>query len=104
MIEQLEQAGAPPEVIAAARKQANPEADVVEVWPENWESFTLFSSLSTQWVVAVGVSAARRIGLNYPAAESVMRMMNIPRKRQSALLGDLRVMERAALKVWNKDD
>lgn len=104
MIRQLEVAGAPAEVIAAARQQSSQVDGDIEVWPENEQSVKLFLSLGTQWMVAVGVSAMRPLGLNYQSMESAMRVLNIPRKDRPALFSDVRLMEREVLKVLNKQD
>lgn len=54
--------------------------------------------MQTQWRAgAQGV-----VGLDYSAIEPVLRLQQIDTARWPALFDDLRVMERAALKVINK--
>ncbi|MBD3812717.1 MAG: DUF1799 domain-containing protein [Betaproteobacteria bacterium] len=74
------------------------EDEVFELWPENAEPFGVFIALQTQWRAgAQGV-----VGLDYSAIEPVLRLQQIDTARWPALFDDLRVMERAALKVINK--
>lgn len=44
------------------------------------------------------------LGIDYSAIEPVLRLRQIDAARWPALFDDLRVMERAALKVINKRD
>lgn len=92
--------GAPPEVIEAARRKAEPEEEVCWVYEENWNSVLFFFACATQWVV----SMSGRTGLNYPGVESVMRMHGTKRKDRKALFADVQVMEFAALEVLNKKE
>lgn len=66
-----------------------------EIWPENAESCVLFFQLGTQWQVSMGGV----VGLNYTAAEAVMRIRGV--KNRARMFDDLRLMEAAVLKVWN---
>jgi hypothetical protein len=63
------------------------------VWPENWESFEIFSTLQTQWRSGFGGPT----GLDYNTLYATMTLMNIDQKKQLDLLADIRVMEFAAL-------
>jgi len=76
---------------------------VLELWEAHLEAFEIFCALETQWHIAAGFSVART-GLRYSEATNLMRERGIRRERRAALLEDLRVMERAALEVWNKAD
>lgn len=67
-----------------------------EIWPENEDICRLFFDLVTQWTV--GMSGA--VGLNYAAAEAVMRIRRL--RDRAHLLDGLRVMERAALRELNR--
>lgn len=88
--------GAPAEIIAAAQSQLIGEDDGCEVWPENWQSVTLFLALSTQWNVS---SAGSALGINYVSIESIMRIFSIKKKKRMAMFDDIRLMEIAALGV-----
>lgn len=66
------------------------------------ESFRLFCALETQWRVAVGLGGSAYIGIDYTAAEAVMRMRRV--KDRAAALDDLRSMEAAVLPILNKHD
>jgi hypothetical protein len=68
------------------------DGQVFEVWEENAPAIGLFVRLSTQWKVS---AMGRLMGIDYTAAESVMRMTGARKRR--ALLDDLRVMESAVL-------
>lgn len=93
--------GAPPEVIEEAQRKANPEEEVCWVFEENWNSVLFFFALETQWNIG---GMGGYIGLNYVAAESAMRLNEIPRRSRKALFADLRIMELAALPVLNKKE
>jgi hypothetical protein len=69
------------------------------VAPENWVTVELFIALSTQWNWMVGMHGARRTGLNYPAVESMLRLLKI--KGKSKVFNGLLIMETAAMEVWN---
>ena len=86
--------------MAAIVGHAQPGEDEAEceVWFENRRTFELFVVLGTQWRVA-GMGAF--LGLDYAAVGAVMAMYRI--KDQRAMLLDLRVMERAALPLLNKE-
>lgn len=65
-----------------------------EVWTENWQAFTLFQSLSTQW--RVGFNGPT--GLDYTAAYPLIdRFSNNDPDAWASLFADLRVLESAAL-------
>lgn len=68
------------------------------MWAENAEPFGIFTALQTQW--RPGASGV--VGLDYAAIEPVLRLQQVDPARWPALFDDLRVMERAALKVINK--
>lgn len=68
------------------------ETDEFEVWPENWQSFRLFSVLQTQW----NIGFAGRTGLRY---ESLYPLLDRIAKDDEwdALFADIRIMEIAVL-------
>ena len=75
-------------------------AVTVEIWHENYESFSVFNALSTQWRHSMnGVT-----GLDYNVLPNVLRLLNIARSEWSHIFDDIRIMESAALKEINKKD
>lgn len=68
--------------------------ELVEVWPDNWNAFTIFEDLSTQWLAGPGGP----IGLNYGSIEPVLGFRGIKRNQRKTIFDDLRIMETAALK------
>lgn len=89
--------GAPPEVLARARATNAPRRPEFAVLPQNLEAVQVFWALTSQWRMATGLSGVFRIGLDYQAIPTVLRFMEIPRKRWGALFDALRVMELAVL-------
>ncbi len=102
MIDGLIEAGAPEQVIAAARSSMTPPETHCEVWPDNWPTLTFFLSLNTQWQRVIGLGGQAWLGIPSTAIESEMCMQGIARKRRPALLASIRLMEHAALAVLNK--
>lgn len=81
--------------------EAEQDVDVLEtiyLWPENVDSWNLYQSVGTQWLVNIDGAT----GLNYPSIESVMRMWRIKPRAQRRKLRDIQVMERAALLAWRE--
>jgi hypothetical protein len=90
--------GAPPEVIAQARRAADQRSDF-SVLPCNLDAVNVFWAMSTQWRIAAGMAGAVLVGLDYTAIPTTLRMLRIPRPRWPAVFDALRVMELAALKT-----
>ncbi|MGE0408976.1 MAG: DUF1799 domain-containing protein [Amphiplicatus sp.] len=88
--------GLPQEAIDELQRQEVKEPEVFDLWEENDPPLRWFFALSTQWRVS---PLGEPIGLDYPAAESVGRMMGLD---VAALFGELRHAERAALKYWRE--
>lgn len=65
--------------------------------PENHKAWELFCACSTQWRVGM----AGPTGLDYPAVESVMRMLYVKQKHQKDLLWRIQHLERGALAAWS---
>jgi hypothetical protein len=101
VISSLEAAGAPAEVLAAARKNIAASAEF-EVWPENWESFLFFTGLETQWRFIAGLSGTVRTGLDYTAVLAEMQLKGMSVPDRIGLFADIKLMERAALEALNK--
>ena len=72
---------------------------VVELWPDTEPAISLFIALRTQW--RMGFSGP--VGLDYCAAESVMRVRRLPAASRGELLEDLRHMEDEALRVFAEE-
>jgi hypothetical protein len=66
----------------------------------NWRAVTAFVALETQWRVVAGAGGLIWCGLDYAAAAAAFRGRN--RRAWQRLLGELRVMEAAALEVLNR--
>ena len=73
-----------------------PDIDDVEVVPDVWESYLVFSAMSTQW--RVGMNGAT--GLDYSVIPNVLELLNI--KSKATIFDDLRVMELKALELINE--
>jgi len=72
--------------------------DVVEIWPDCWESVQFFIRLSTQWRHGFGGPT----GLDYSAVLSLLRAMRFPREKSTQIFDDVQIMERAALVEMHK--
>lgn len=72
------------------------------MFEDNWESVIFFVELGTQWHIVSGMNGERVTGLNYQSVESTMNIQQIPQETRRDLFHDLKVMERAALEVINK--
>ncbi len=70
------------------------------VWEQNWETVLMFLRMQTQWAV----SMSGFVGLKYEVllgAGGLFDLYNVDNR--VAMLEDLKVMEAAALKEFNKD-
>ncbi|MFZ5530292.1 MAG: DUF1799 domain-containing protein [Pseudomonadota bacterium] len=66
------------------------------IWPENSVSCDVFLACCTQWRTG---PMGGCLGLDYPALECVMRMMQV--EDIPKVFRDVRIMEAAALEVMN---
>lgn len=73
---------------------AQQSAQAVEVWPENWRVFVMFSRVQTQWNVAMGGPT----GLRYEALYPLLDRDAQDTEDWQQLFDDLQVLEGAALK------
>jgi hypothetical protein len=92
----LERNGAPPDVVEAARRQANPQRDDFEVWADCWAAFEFFMALRGDWNVVSGLAVAR-VGIPSDRIESAMRLKPIPRAERPQMYADVKLMERAVI-------
>ena len=83
----------------AALAEARP---AVDLYPDNAEPWRVFAALATQWRVREGAGALRLQGLDYAGIPGVLRMMGIARRDWPETFDALRVMESAALEVFNE--
>lgn len=80
------------------REDVEDEDDICWIYPENFEAFSFFASIRTQW--RVGLNG--KTGLDYTAVKAAMSMRNIRKSRRAALLDDVQIMEAAALKTMRE--
>lgn len=100
----MRQCGASDAQIAQARRERGgadaPAPDVVEVWPENWDTWQFFLVVQTQWTFApMGLAGAVRVAMNYPGVESIARMRRVPGDALERFADGLRVIELAVVEV-----
>lgn len=74
--------------------------EVVEVWPENWPAYALFSYMRTQW--RIGMAGAT--GLDYGPLHRKMDRMGLSPEAFDDLEEDIQAMEFAALGAMNDRD
>jgi hypothetical protein len=81
---------------------SQPAIDEIEIWPgEEADSVGLFLASSTQWRwVGAGMGGVIRTGLDYPAVFAVADRLSID--VTPAVLGNLKVMEMAAVEQWGR--
>lgn len=72
---------------------AQQNAQAIEVWPENWRVFVLFSRVQTQWNVSMGGPTGLRYEAIYPLLDR-----ETDTKDWDQLFDDIQVLEGAALK------
>lgn len=70
-----------------------------EVWPDNWPSVELFTSVSTQW----RMGPAGPVGLDYAIAFRLMDRLGLSERAWDWMFDDLRVLEDAALEQMRKE-
>ncbi|MES2126647.1 MAG: DUF1799 domain-containing protein [Pseudomonadota bacterium] len=75
------------------------EPALFEVWPENEKALDVFLSMSTQWRWSGGMQS-QRVGLDFTTFELELKSAGIKSKQAHTIFGDIKRMERAALKVW----
>ncbi|MEP6587509.1 MAG: DUF1799 domain-containing protein [Polaromonas sp.] len=76
------------------------ETEPVEVFPENWQAFSLFCKLQSQW--NVGMSGAT--GLQYLVLFALMDRLKLSDDDHDALFDDIQTLERAALEAMSAKD
>lgn len=71
----------------------------VDVWDVNWDALLAFLDLATQWRAIAGLGGVMWLGLDYVAADVVLRRRGSDGDEVFELI---RVMEQAALPVLNE--
>lgn len=72
--------------------------DFVRVWPEHRLAFDVFCAMQTQWRMGGGgMGGSVPTGLDYPALQAVMQLLDVPKADRVQVFADVRVMEGAAL-------
>lgn len=89
---------------AAGFTPADYESDPVDVWPENWLAWRLFSDLSTQWAYASGAMASpARTGLVYTSLYGLLDRHTSTPEEWTQVFHDVQVCEDAALEQLRKN-
>lgn len=83
-------------------EETDEDADACHVWDVNRDAVWLFLDLETQWRTLATMRSLVWLGLDYAAADVLMRARGLRRKARHRLLEDLRVMEREALDTFTK--
>jgi hypothetical protein len=79
-------------------QRAGPRDDDIDIHPDEQDSVALFFALASQW--RWHPMAGARTGLDYAAVAATATMAGIA--MTPARFADLRIMEGAALAVWNR--
>jgi hypothetical protein len=75
-------------------------SQVVEVWPENWQTVDLFISVATQWRIGMGGPT----GLDYNVLFRVLDSKGLSADDWELSFGDIRIMESAALEAMRQSN
>lgn len=79
--------------------RSQPKQDLCYLWPDNVDTFNVWSQLQTQW--RVGMSGAT--GLDYTAVAAYLRdVVGIKKKDLPERFAEIRAMEVATLNEWAK--
>jgi hypothetical protein len=73
--------------------------DIPTIWEESYQSFIVFSAMSTQW--RIGMSGAT--GLDYCALREIWQRLKIPLSNRDEVFSDLQVMESEVLELMRKE-
>lgn len=72
------------------------------VWPENYLAYSIFATVSTQWVHATAGMNSVRVALYYPSIYPLLDRATKTDEEWQELLQDIRIMESAAIKEMSK--
>lgn len=84
----------------STRNRDGDEEDCFLVWPENAKTVRVFEALRRCW--RVDSMAGQYLGLDRTQIESTLRLMRIHHRKHLLILGELEIMEDAALEVMNR--
>lgn len=71
----------------------------MEVWPENWQAWSLFCQVSTQWRIGMG----GQTGLDYGAIYPLLDRITTDPAEWMDLFEDIQTLERTALKQMSEN-
>lgn len=80
------------------------DVEVIDVWPDNWLTWTTWCAIETQWNLVVGLGGAAYVGLRHEAMADAMEAAGVPKKKRQQVRQGIRTMEAAALEVLNERD
>ena len=93
--------GIDPNRLVPPKKQLEKAPDY-ELPEGQYEAWTVFNAMWTQWSRTAGFTRVIYDGLDYKALEVVMRLKGIKRSEREAVFDMCRVMEDEAIKLRNK--
>lgn len=102
---QAEALGVPAECLPPEEEDEDETGPMMNVWRDNWPSVMFFLSLETQWRVAGTMADLFWVGVDYVAADVILRHRTREERRErpaADLLADLALMERAARNILNE--
>jgi len=70
-----------------------------EIWHDNLDSLNAYTACKTQWRWMMYGTKAFRLGLDYPGVKTVLWGLKVKNPQQ--VFNDIRVMEAAALAIFN---
>lgn len=80
------------------------ETEDVELWPENWLAWRLFSDMATQWRYAGGgMGPPQKTGLDYPSLYPLLDRACDTQDAWQQTFRDVQVCEDAALQQMRKN-
>lgn len=71
------------------------ENETIEIWPENWQAFSLFAEMGTQWRQGF----AGPTGLDYLVLHRELDDLGVTGADRQRMKADIRTMESAVLKA-----
>lgn len=72
----------------------------VYIFPDNWNTFSVFEFMSTQWrTVSGGVT-----GLDYNVIPIAINALGIKKKHTPEIFSGIRIMETVAINVMNQNN
>lgn len=88
------------QALAEHEAQFDDEEELFPVWPENEEALCVFIRLRRCW--RFEPMSGQFLGIERPAIESTLKLMNIKRKKHPEIFENIMIMEDAALPVLNR--